>query len=372
MYLPKYTISNEILKNIGVIEACREVIQNAPIIPAYEKRFREQALIRTVHHGTHIEGNDLSFEQAQKVIRKAPAETDAVMALAKSGITARERDVQEVINYREVMEWLEKEWNSSTKDSEEFIYAQAQIKKIHRSLVNRLIREENQGVYRLSQVVLRDSQTGEITFRPPPSVEVPYLVENLVTWLNNSEARTLHPVIRSAIAHYALAAIHPFVDGNGRCARAYATLILFVEGYDIKRLFSLEEYFDADAESYYKVLVETSNQSKDFPSRDLTNWIEYFTKGLSVELTRIKDRIRKVSIDTKIKHRQGAQLALSERQMRVVEFLAENSLGVMSQLKDLFPMVSEDTVLRDLQELTKQGIIKKRGVTKGAHYELVT
>ena len=372
MYFPKFTISNEILKNIGVIEACREVIANAPLIPAYEKRFREEAVIRTVHHGTHIEGNDLSFEQAKKVIQKAPSETDAVMALAKTGITARERDVQEVINYREVMEWLEKEWNSSVKDSQEFIYSEAQIKKIHRFLVNRLIHEENQGVYRQTQVVLRDSQTGEITFRPPPAVEVPYLVEDLVNWLNSKDSRVNHPVIRSAIAHYALAAVHPFVDGNGRTARAFATLILFVEGYDIKRLFSLEEYFDRDAQSYYKVLVETSNQSKDFPSRDLTPWTEYFTKGLSVELTRIKDRIRKVSVDSKIRRRQGAQLALSERQMKVVEFLAENSLGVMSQLKNLFPMVSEDTVLRDLQELTKEGIIKKRGITKGAHYELVT
>ena len=50
MYSPKYIISNKILKNIGVIEASKEVVENAPLVPSYEKQFQTDAIARTIHH----------------------------------------------------------------------------------------------------------------------------------------------------------------------------------------------------------------------------------------------------------------------------------------------------------------------------------
>src|SRR5581483_11535132 len=93
MYSPKFSINNEILKNIGIVEACREVIDNAPLLPYYEKQFQQDAIVRTVHHGTHIEGNELNMDQAQRV-------------LMGENVVARVRDIQEVINYRRVMELI--------------------------------------------------------------------------------------------------------------------------------------------------------------------------------------------------------------------------------------------------------------------------
>ena len=71
MYQPKYIISNKILKNIGGIEASKEVIENAPLVPSFEKQFQTDAYIRTIHHGTHLEGNDLTLYQTPgRVISK--------------------------------------------------------------------------------------------------------------------------------------------------------------------------------------------------------------------------------------------------------------------------------------------------------------
>lgn len=374
MYSPKFTISNQVLKHISLIEACREVVENAPLIPAYERKFQEEAMARTVHHGTHIEGNDLSFEQANQIVKHSPGETDAGETIRQIGVFARERDVQEVINYRAVTDWLDEQYDRRKKGDEEdtFRYTEGQIKQIHKLTVHRLVPSDNQGEYRKTQVVLRDSRTGEVTFRPPPSVEVPYLMEDVFAWLNSLQGREIHPVLRAGIAHYVIASIHPFVEGNGRTSRAFATLILFVEGYDIRRLFSLEEYFDRDAEAYYRALITTSNQSNDLVDRDLTLWLEYFTFGLSLELSRVKDKVRKLSIDSRIKSKRGEQILLTDRQIKVVEYLSQNSIAVMSQLKDLFPQFSDDTILRDIQALTAKGIVKKKGRTKGAVYELST
>ena len=374
MYSPKYTISSQILKNISTIEVCREVIENAPIIPAYERKFKEEALVRTIHHGTHIEGNDLSLEQANQVLKGSKNETDAGEAISSSGVFARERDVQEVINYRMVMDYLSEQYDKKRKAGEDnlYRYTEGQVKQIHKLTVNRIVLPENQGDYRKTQVVLRDSRTGEVTFRPPPAVEVPYLMEDFVAWVNSPGGREVHSVLRAGVSHYALAAIHPFVEGNGRTSRAFAALVLFMEGYDTRRLFSLEEYFDRDAESYYRSLIATSNQTKELTERDLTFWLEYFTFGLSLELSKVREKVKKLSIDSRIKAKRGEQVLLTDRQIRVVEYLSQNGVAVMSQLRDLFPEYSEDTVLRDMQSLVSKGVVKKKGKTKGAVYELST
>lgn len=381
MYQPKYIISNPILKNISTIEACREVIDNAPLIPSYERRFREDARVRTVHHGTHVEGNDLTFEQAERILDRAGPATDAGEVIEKTGVAAHERDVQEVINYRRVVDWLDEQFGkyrstSSRQVAEggqlQFHYTEAQVKQIHKLTVHRIVAAESEGAYRKTQVVLRDSRTGEITFRPPPAVEVPYLMEDFVSWLNSPPGRDVHSVLRAGIAHYALAAVHPFVEGNGRTARAFATLILFVEGYDIKRLFSLEQYFDSDAQGYYKTLISTSDQSRELTERDLTSWLEYFTLGLSIELARVRDRVRKLSIDSRIKLKRGEQIMLTDRQIKIVEYLSGGGQATMTDLRDILSRFSDDTILREVQSLLKKDIITKKGRTKGVVYQLAT
>jgi len=349
MYTPKFTITNKILKNIGEIEAAKEVIENAPLVPYYEKEFQTDAELRTVHHGTHIEGNDLSLAQTQKV-------------LEGEEIFARERDIQEVINYRNVTKLLDELAHSRGG------YDLEMLKDIHRETVSKIVSDDKAGSFRKTQVVVKEEGTGRVVFEPPPFVEVPYLLEDLFEWVNSPQAQEIHPVLRAGIVHYILVTVHPFVQGNGRVTRAFATLILLREGYDIKRFFSLEEHFDSDPAAYYGALAEVDRQSKNIPARDLTTWIEYFTAVVAIELTKIKEKVRKISIDTRLKGKIGEQVALTTRQMKLIEYLSENGSAIMQDIKSVLPMVSEDTVLRDLSDLLDKGIVKKEGRTKAARY----
>src|SRR6185369_11477752 len=108
------------------------------------------------------------------------------------------------------------------------------IKRIHELTVHRILAEDAVAAYRKSQVVVKNSQTGEITFRPPPPVEVPFLVADFLHWVNATLPEDAHTVLKAGIVHYELVRIHPFLDGNGRVARATATLVLFLGGYDVK------------------------------------------------------------------------------------------------------------------------------------------
>ena len=332
---------------MGIIEAAKEVIENAPLVPAWEARFREEAMVRTVHHGTHIEGNELSFTEAERL-------------LAGAKIVGRDRDIQEVLNYRNVLKFIE--------CYEKQDVSEETLKHVHELTVHRILPDEAIGVYRKTQVVVKNSQTGEVTFRPPPAIEIPFLIASFLQWLNLAGGDELHVVLKAGISHYEIVRIHPFLDGNGRVARALATLVLFKAGYDIKRFFSLEEHYDREPIIYYDALQAVGKQNGN-----ITPWLEYFSEGLAIELTRIKEKIKSLSTDLKIKKSLGGQpLALSERQIKIVEFVQENGFLQNKSFFELFPMISEDTVLRELKDLIKKGIVKKEGTTKGVRYVLRT
>jgi Fic family protein len=360
MYEPKFTITNIILSNIGLIEAAREVVENAPLVPVYEAGFVKDAVARTVHHTTHleVEGYGLSINQAKRVIEGEK-------------LLARERDVQEVINYRNVVRYIENQGDKESKGGQKRVdYQESMLKEINRLACHRIIADERSGQYRDTQVVLRNSATGEVVFRPPPAIEVPILIGEFFRWLNCKKASKIHPVMRAGITHYCLVAIHPFIEANGRSARAFATLILFAEGYDIRKFFSLEEYFDKDAKNYYSALMSVDKNHRDLAHRDLSPWLEYFTRAMAVELSRIKDKVKQLSVDLKMKGRIGQQIPLNERQMKLIEHLEENgSLSTQEGVK-ICEGYSDDTILRDFKYFMERGLVRKVGRTKAARYVL--
>lgn len=357
MLVPKYTITNPILKNIGIIDASREVIINAPLIPAWEAKFRKEAIERTVHHGTHLEGNQLTNEEVKDV-------------LDGKEILARDRDVQEIINYRNVLKFID-QIAEQMKQAKNYFLTLDGLLEIHRITTDRILPSQSCGKFRLSQVVIKNAKTGQISYTPPPAAEVPFLIEDLINWINDEETKEMHPVIKAGIIHYEISRIHPFSDGNGRTGRATATLIMFLDGYDIRKFFSLEEYFDENPMDYYLTLQSVSNQLVlDTHERDLTPWLEYFVKGVAIELNRVKEKVKRVSTDARIKNKLGAQVELNERQMMIMEFLHRHGSMQNKDFRKIFPDFSDDTVLREMKFLKKKGLVKKVGGTKKARYVL--
>ncbi len=344
MYTPKFTISQKLLRDIGLIEGAKAVIEGAALLPAWEAKFKEEAEVRAVHYGTHVEGNELNLEEVKKVMEGKE-------------VVARDRDVKEVINYRKVLDFLDSEIGKK-------VYGEEILKHLHKLTVTGIVPGEEVGKYRTVGVVLRDVLTGEIVHRPPPAVEVKYQLEDFFEWLSDFATKELHPVIKAGIVHHHLVYIHPFTEGNGRVARAMATLILLSEGYDIRRLFSLEEHYDKNVAAYYYAL-KTADQNQD---HDLTQWLEYFTEGVAIEFNRVKEQVQHLSLDLKLKAQAGQQIFLNERQIKIVEYIEKVGYLSNQEFKQLLPMVSEDTVLRDLKDLMEKKIIRKKGKTKAARY----
>jgi len=195
--------------------------------------------------------------------------------------------------------------------------------------------------FRKIRVVVGNRHTKEIVYSPPAPKEVRPLIDGLILWLNSDAARQMHLVLVAGIAHYELVRIHPFVDGNGRTARALATLILTMREFDIKRFFTLDDFYDSDRPAYYAVLKRTNGT---YP--DCTPWLDYFLEGVEISLARVKERVLLLSSD---EHRKvaGGQVALSERQMKIIEFIHAHGSVKTSDLASMF-RVSRQAALREL------------------------
>ncbi|HEC88187.1 MAG TPA: Fic family protein, partial [Thermoplasmata archaeon] len=299
MFEPKFEYDRKIVNNLVEITSAREIILNAYLIPKWDISLRREALIRATHASTSIEGNPLTLEEVNR------------LAHGKE-VTAARKTKQEVLNYLGVLENIDK----YQKDDR---ITEKSILKLHKDITKDTL--ENpfyEGKYRDIQVYVGDRITDEVIFMPPPPEKVPNLMKEFVSWLNSNDFFELHPVLIAGISHYEFVRIHPFVDGNGRTARALATLILYLREFDIKRFFALDDYYDSDRTAYYTALKSVNQKTLD-----LTNWLEYFTDGVLISISRVKERVLQLSIERKKKEKIG-QIALTERQMKILEYIQRN------------------------------------------------
>ncbi len=184
-----------------------------------------------------------------------------------------------------------------------------------------------------------------------------------LAWIKNKESSLLDPVLEAGIAHYEFVRIHPFVDGNGRTARVLATLILYKRGFDTKQFFALDDYYDSDRPAYYSAL-----KSIDPKTQDLTSWLEYFAEGVAVSVEQVKQRVLTLSRNRR-KRTQAGQIALTERQMRIVEFLHANGRISNKELRTMLK-VSRQAALKELAKLIHAKVIQSRGRGRNLHYTL--
>ena len=301
----------------------------------------QRALLLEAHHTTHIEGTQLTIEQAQQLWEGgAVAEAD-------------KDDVQELLNYREAFQFVSQYLEHGGPITE------AMIREIHKRLVQGVRGGEGlPGVYRTIQNCVVNSQTGEVVYTPPAAGDVPDLMRELIQWLQ--EDSEIHPVLVAGIAQFQLVHIHPFVNGNGRTSRLLSTLCLYRAGYDFKRLFTLSEYYDRDRMQFYRAIQQVREQGLD-----LTGWLEFFTTGLATQLSEVKSR-GETAIRSDVLARSNQ---LNERQSRLLQELLVQGRLTIGECEQLCEEVSRRTVQRDLAGLEQKQLIRRTGDTNNVQYE---
>jgi len=350
MFIPQYKITNKIVSLLTAITEAKAVIERAKLMPKHELRLRRQALIRMTHSSTAIEGNMLNTLQVEAL-------------LAGKKIDAPARDIFEVKNYLNVLKYIQQAVEKKQ------IITEKTILTIHKLVTADTLPKEQAGFYRKSAIYVVKRRPGfpdEVVYTGPSAQKVPGLMKDLIEWISQSQKKEIHPIIAAGIVHQELAAIHPFSDGNGRTARALATLILYERGYDFRRLFALEDYYNKDRAKYYEAI----NIGKNYEERktDFTLWLEYFVEGFKQEVDNVKEKVLSLSlkkVDDKIQQR----VYLDKNQMQILEFLDQVGKITVSDVVDILHCPKR-TAQFHLQKLKKLGTIKLVGKGPSSAYIL--
>lgn len=347
MFEPLFSITPRILNALNRIEVIREKIRTCPIHPKEEYRLKRAAMISIVHHSTAIEGNTLNEFEIQKV-------------LAGGKIDAPAREIYEVKNYKKALDWISPKTTPRITEKD--------ILKIHGLLSVNILRKERSGKYRKEPVyvVSRTPISQKIRYTAPDHKKVPKLVKALCKWITAARKRYLSPIIIAGIAHAEIAAIHPFVDGNGRAARLLATLILYTEKYDFRKLFALENYYNTNRPAYYDA-IHLGKNYEERSTGNLTRWLEYFVVGFLTEMELVMDKIKPFIYLKKSGSKK--KIILSKDEIRMLDFLQEMHRMTSKDVEYILT-VSKRTAQRCIAKLIQKRLVEKRGSKKNAVYLL--
>lgn len=197
-----------------------------------------------------LEGNTLTRQETCLVVEKG---------LTVGGKTLVEH--LEATNHAKALDWLKEQVGRKPSD-----FSEVDLLHLH-SRILKGIDDPNAGHYRSIPVRI----SGSSTILPSPR-KVPDLMERLFSWLKEASL-CLHPVELAGEAHYRLATVHPFVDGNGRTARLLMNLLLMMEGFPpaiirkrdrLAYLNSLEKAQSGGSlDDYFQIIAEAVDRSLD-------------------------------------------------------------------------------------------------------------
>jgi Fic family protein len=215
------------------------------------------------------------------------------------------------------------------------------------------------------QVVSGAMGKEKVHYEAPEAERVASEMDEFLGWFNNSEASD--PALKAAISHFWFITIHPFDDGNGRIARAITDMQLARSDGSPQRFYSMSNQILAERKKYYDVLEKTQRGDGD-----ITEWLEWFLSCLKNTLINSGDVLASVLMKAKFRE-QHSQTPLNDRQQLMLNKLMDGFEGKLTSSKwAKIAKCSQDTAIRDIQDLIGKGILRKEAEGgRSTNYELI-
>ena len=303
---------------------------------------------------TEIEGEFLDREQVRSSIARR-------LGLDISGLVYSERNVDGIVDL--MLDATKKYDKELTKE---------RLFSWHASLFP----AGQSGMYKIITGNWRDDSTGpmqvvsgalgkeKVHYQAPPANQIENEMRIFFDWFNLEQ--NVDPVLKAAIAHLWFVTLHPFEDGNGRISRALSDMLLARSDEQSYRFYSMSTQIRKERNSYYDILEKTQKGSLD-----ITNWLEWFLNSLLHSIENSEKLLEKVIY----KHEfwlQNSKVSINDRQRKILNMLMDDFEGVLNTTKwAKIGKCSQDTALRDIQDLIEKGILaKSEQGGRNTNYEL--
>ena len=236
--------------------------------------------------------------------------------------------------------------------------SQDAIFELHRILVDGTLEEPSKaGVLRIARdnVVVELLHSIETAHVPPRADELGSRLETLVAFANGETPEDwLHPVLRATILHFMIGYDHPFVDGNGRVARALFYWAMLRHGYPLAKFLSISRVLRGAPAKYARAYLFTETDGGD-----LTYFVDH---QIQVILQSIEGLAQYVSTKIKSTQRLEAELqdypSINHRQLRLIgHALRHPGFEYTVQSHQTSHRVVTNTARADLVDLAEQGLL---------------
>ena len=234
---------------------------------------------------------------------------------------------------------------------------------IHRLMTEKTLdNPDDAGRFRTNdKVVVADMVEGDIIYTPPSFMEIPEFVETLCEFFNNDSPSTfIHPIIKGIIVHFILAYMHPFVDGNGRTARALFYWYMLKENYKLTEYMSISRVIAKSKSSYEKAFRYTENDGND-----MGYFVAYNLKALETSFQQLREYIQRKQQEKKAASTFMMAGNINYRQAMVLQRLTDepDTIFTVKDVQELFS-VSSMTARKDLTDLVQQGYLTEIAINK--------
>lgn len=292
----------------------------------------------TVGASTRIEGNPLSV-----------AEVDAV--IQGESVDASTHARQEVANYNQALTLV-----TSFAFAPDFAWSNMVFVAINGQILHGLP-EDRQGRYRDGPVYIGEAYEG------PHASQVPDLMSMLADWLGSS---TDHPLVRAALLHLNVLAIHPWFDGNGRSSRVLSTLELLRAGVRAPELVNVEPYLASNRGEYISQLQAAHGPTYRPDEHSATEWVAYMVR-VSTDRLSIDVLLRGA-----LEHDYARLLAALERRGEPLEWISTLwiAAAVPIRTRDVARAFQRSMpwARARLAQMVEQGWLRQIGRTRAASY----
>lgn len=231
------------------------------------------------------------------------------------------------------------------------------IQEIHKLITNETLdNKEDEGRFRSNNdIKVVDGITGEIIYYPPDFTKIDNLIEDFCSFANeNSNENFIHPIIRASILHFLIGYIHPFVDGNGRTARAIFYWYLLSRDYWLIEYLSISRLIIKSKVQYANAYLYT-----ELDEKDLTYFIKYQLRTIDLAFTSLKDYInRKLKEKSQIFNYRKIK-GLNERQLQLLKLFHDDTEKILTikEVQNRYGVVYQ-TARTDLLLLEKYKLVK--------------
>ncbi len=205
--------------------------------------------------------------------------------------------------------------------------------------------------------------------QPPPVEKLPARLEQLCAFANGElDEGFVHPVVRAIVVHFGLAYDHPFVDGNGRTARALFYWSMLRSGYWLSQYLSISSILRKAPAQYARSYLYTETDDND-----LTYFILYQLDVITRAINSLEQYLsRKVAETRDLEQKLRGSSALNHRQLAMVgDALRDSSKTFTFRAQARRHNVTYQSARTDLLGLVKLGLFDQTRVGRQFHFRAV-